>query len=236
MRSNAAAAGSSSMTSTAPGCHFPAGPPVPVLVLRVPPGRQTVNAEPCPGSECSSIRPPCAWTSRRVRAGRGRCRPVERWGRRPVRTPRTPCSWSSARDADPGVGDGDPDLGAGALGADRIRPPSGVNLIALDSRLSKIWRSRMRVGGDRHGRHVVVISRFLRSDHRAQRGDHVGRSWPAVAAFEVQVDPPGLDLGQVQNVVDQIEQVPAAAVDVAIQSSGTIRVVAVGVSARPSVR
>jgi hypothetical protein len=54
----------------------------------------------------------------------------------------------------------------------------------------------------------------LRSGERPQTGDHVAGRRVEAQRFDLQFEPPGLHLRQVEDVVDQPEQMPPAAMDV----------------------
>ena len=98
-----------------------------------------------------------------------------------------------------------------------IRPPSGVNLIAFDSRLLRIcctlaWscRSGGKLGGD-VAIEVDVLLLRQRPGHVALRRRPARRSELAQADLHLAA----FDLGQVENVVDHVQQHPAGALDVA---------------------
>ena len=94
-------------------------------------------------------------------------------------------------------------------------PPAGVNFTALESRLSTICLSarrsarRLEVGRDAGGELELLVAGAGGDDaHRLveQRVE--------AEILEVEADAAGLDLGHVEHVVDDVEQVFAARVDV----------------------
>ena len=94
--------------------------------------------------------------------------------------------------------------------------PWSVNLTALPSRLSKTWRSRvssawMLVGQVGGGSNVKAELLGLGAGADDVR-DAVQESW-AGAGGGSEVELAGLDLGEVEDVVDQREQVLAALLD-----------------------
>ncbi len=91
------------------------------------------------------------------------------------------------------------------------RPPAGVNLTAFDRRLKTIWRTR------RPSALIVISSGSVVSDEldpAAARpfrvhGDRAAQDVRDRHLRELELHPAGLDLGQVEHVVDQREQVRA---------------------------
>ena len=91
--------------------------------------------------------------------------------------------------------------------------PFSVNLLALLARLSRDCRKRVWSAW------IVPRSRWAIDDeavavlrrHRLDRLGHVLDHGHQRERFEVKLHPPGLDLGEVEDVVDQGEQVPARA-------------------------
>ena len=94
--------------------------------------------------------------------------------------------------------------------------PWSVNLAALESRLNSAWRTLVwsacivaEVVGARDDQRVGVLLDQRLDDRRRRRRT----SWPTLERLQEQVHPAGLDLGEVQDVVDQPEQVLAGRVD-----------------------
>ena len=97
-----------------------------------------------------------------------------------------------------------------------MRPPSGVNLTALERRLSTICLSRRGSASSRMPRRDVGGERELlvvgaRGDDPHGVVEEAAERGP----LEVEADAAGLDLRHVEDVVDDVEQVLAALVDVA---------------------
>ncbi len=98
----------------------------------------------------------------------------------------------------------------------RIRPPSGVNLIALLSRLTVIWTELRGIGDDRgeaglhvYGHRVVLAlrERFHERPDLVQRLGHL-------ELREGELHPAGFDLREVEDVVDDLQQQPPRSQDV----------------------
>src|SRR5882762_150740 len=93
-----------------------------------------------------------------------------------------------------------------------ILPPSGVNLIAFESRLSSTWRTRPRsldpqarwCGADDHR---VPTLLHLRLDAAGR----FGQQCREIDCLRLQLHPPRGDTLQVEQLVDQLEQMPAVA-------------------------
>ena len=96
------------------------------------------------------------------------------------------------------------------------RPPAGVNFTALDSRLSTICLSARR-SARRPSSGEILRDQFELLVLRARRDDAHGFRQQAVEVelLEIEADAAGLDLRHVENVVDDVEQILAAAADVA---------------------
>ena len=94
-----------------------------------------------------------------------------------------------------------------------VTVPFSVNLFALLARLSSAWRNRIWSAW------IVPRSRRTIDDdtiavlrrHGLDRLGHVLDQWRQREQFEVKLHPPRLDLGQVEDVVDQREQMAARA-------------------------
>ena len=92
-----------------------------------------------------------------------------------------------------------------------MRPPSGVNLTALDSRFSRICfslRSSATISPSAGStsqveRDAVALRALANQRHR------IGDRRRQVESRELELHPPGLDLRQVEDVVDQREQMPS---------------------------
>ena len=105
------------------------------------------------------------------------------------------------------------------------RPPSGVNFTALERRFSRIcltFRSSATMSATRgvHGRgeRDPVPGRPL-----PDQGQRIVQGGGQVEPPELQLEPSGLHLGQVEDVVDQGEEMPARGQDV-LQVLGLLRV------------
>ena len=124
------------------------------------------------------------------------------------------------RDADAGVDHVDRQALAAprprADPATTVTPPLSVNLMALPTRLVTICRTRdgsvRTVSGTASGALEPQPDAFLLRAHR-QDLDHLADDRVRGAADLLELQPPGLDLGQIENVVDQLQQVLAARVD-----------------------
>ena len=95
-----------------------------------------------------------------------------------------------------------------------VRPPDFVNFTALDSKLSRICRRRSAsTNAARSAAHPSAVDDLvfneLRADECFQLSKHVGQTHSA----GMETHPPRLDLGEVQDVVDQREQVVLVALD-----------------------
>ena len=111
-----------------------------------------------------------------------------------------------------------------------VTVPFSVNLLALLARLSSACRSRIwsawivpRSGVAIDDDPIAVLRR-----HRLDRLGHVLDQRRQRERFEMKLHPPGLDLGEVEDVVDQREQVAARAehaierLDVLLQRLGIL--------------
>ena len=105
-------------------------------------------------------------------------------------------------------------------------PPASVNLIALDRRLRTIWRSERssattrRQPADKRRADDDALAVGLRL-HQRQR--IAATSSLSVDAGEVRSSLPGLDLGKVEQVVDQADHMLAGGMDVAGDIRGSAR-------------
>ena len=106
-------------------------------------------------------------------------------------------------------------------------PPRSVNLIAFDSRLRRICRSRMSsvsmVSGSAVARAPIVKLEVLLLGHVAERALDVVAKAPTAAPASVDHHRARLDLGQIEDLVDQREQVGARLVDVSARSASACR-------------
>ena len=188
-------------------------------------GRRTVNVLPLPSSLSSETSPPSSRHSSRTI---DRPRPVPEYSRviaspsgrtlEPWRNfSNTSCCSSGLMPMPVSVTFSRRSPSSSRSAETRIRPPSGVNLIAFDSRLLRIcwtlaWSCR---SGGKRGRRVAVELDVLllgqRPGHVALRGDERADLELAEADFHLAA----FDLGQVENVVDHVEQHPAGTLDVA---------------------
>ena len=97
--------------------------------------------------------------------------------------------------------------------ASMVMVPCSVNLLALLMRFSSACRSRIwsacivPIAASQLTDDLVAVLRRQRLDGL----DHVVDQRRKRERFEMKLHPPGLDLGQVEDVVDQGEQVPARA-------------------------
>ena len=101
--------------------------------------------------------------------------------------------------------------------APTVMLPRSVNLTALPSRLSRIWRSLSwsvielgQVGRDRPWRAAPPVL-----DHRLDRAQALVDQRLERERGRPHLDPPGLDLGQVEHGVDQRQQMLGADQDLA---------------------
>ena len=117
-------------------------------------------------------------------------------------------------DADPGVGDGDLDPVAGPEGRDGDRASGGCELDRVREEVEHHLLQLAGVGDQGQRRfHLALELDGLRPRQRLHRGDNVPRGLLEVDRLHVQVHLAGLDLREVQDVVDQLQKVLAAGVD-----------------------
>jgi hypothetical protein len=91
-----------------------------------------------------------------------------------------------------------------------------VNLIALFKRLLSIWRTRWASIIMLAGRPVgqrEFDGKPLGLGVSAVDADELGQPSRAISCSPVELDSPGFDLGQIEHVVDDVEQVLTRAVD-----------------------
>ena len=179
-------------------------------------GSVNTNVLPLPSSLSTQIRPPWSSTSRFESA---RPSPV------PSRcaTPASPCwnsskirSRSSRRDAGAGIGHRDPHLAVDLRRAHVDAPPAGVNFTAFESRLKITCRIRRSspsttsTSGVRGERDLDAVLRRLLAHHDDAALERLAER----ERRDLELDLPGLDLGQVEDVVDQREQMVSRGEDV----------------------
>ena len=93
--------------------------------------------------------------------------------------------------------------------------PRSVNLQALLRRLKRAWRTFVRsariapIASGQRDLQAVRVLRGQRLDHRGDVADEAGH----VEALEVELHLAGLDLGEIEHGVDQLQQVLAGRVD-----------------------
>ena len=98
--------------------------------------------------------------------------------------------------------------------AARVIRPCSVNLAALLNRLNRLWRSLVWIGTHRaHAvrRTTTRVLAFLAI--RLDYGLHLGDQVRDLKVFDENIHLAGLDLGQVEDIVDQAEQVHASLLD-----------------------
>ena len=181
------------------------------------------NVDPSPGPSLSAhMRPPISSASRLLIASPSPVPPYLRvvdesawendWNRRSI---------ASARQADAGVAHGERELAAvvrprGFAVTVSTTSPASVNFTALDSRLSEDLAQPRHVALDRR-RHVALEEvREVEALLDGARGDEVERRLDALAQVErlrLDVHAPGLDLREVEDVVDDGEQRVAGLAD-----------------------
>ncbi len=119
--------------------------------------------------------------------------------------------------ADAAVGDAEHDTVAReARPRTVMRPPAGVNLTAFDKRLSATCLTARRSARRRRSDDIrdVTSSRFSWAREETTRMDSAEQRIE-IEVLEVETDAAGLDLRHIENVVDDVEQILAAAVNVA---------------------
>ena len=96
------------------------------------------------------------------------------------------------------------------------RPPAGVNFTALDKQIEHDLLERAAVGAQPElGRNLRDQLELLVLRARRDDAHGFGQQGIEVELLEIEADAAGLDLGHVENVVDDVEQILAAAADVA---------------------
>ena len=99
--------------------------------------------------------------------------------------------------------------------ADQMQPSSGVYLMAFESRLYRIWRRRPGSASTTSGGSTTTSTRWrLRSASGRMPATDAPTAWPISTGFDGQFEPARLDLGEVEDIVDQGQQVVATAADV----------------------
>ena len=181
-----------------------------------PTGSVNVNVDPCPTWLLTQMRPPCNSTNfRREREAEPRAFDLLARPSRPAGTPRRRPPGPRARcpprcrhrDLD------DPIVHRHARTS--IRPPSGVNLIALESRFSTtclIFRSSARTSPSR-GSDRRLQRDPLAPGPLADEGHGVVDSRGQVEVRQLELHLPRLDLGEVEDVVDQRQLMLGGGVD-----------------------
>ena len=183
-------------------------------VVRPSTGSVTEKVEPCPGRDSTQILPPCISTMRlRDRQARGRCRPSSWWPScRPAGTPRR--SWPGRPRRCP----------------DRCRAPTSVNeplaadaLIVTSPVIGELDRvadeieqhlgeaALVAVRRRQVGRHLDLERELLLGGERLDRAEHAVHHVLDRIVGERERELAGLDLRQVEHVVDQAEQMLAVA-------------------------
>ena len=89
-----------------------------------------------------------------------------------------------------------------------------MNLIAFDRRFSTIWRTRPGSASIADRRERGHDGEALLVGERLERRDRLADEVVEVEPDGLEVEPAGLDAGQVEDVVDELEEVQARAVDV----------------------
>ena len=138
------------------------------------------------------------------------------------KAPKIACRFSGAMPMPVSVTENATPSGRRSGAACRSRPtrsttrPLAVNLTALDSRLPQHLAQPLPVGehlGRRVGVDVDRERQALLRGHRLERGLDVLQQRAQREALRVDVHPARLDLGQVEDVVDELQQVRAGRMD-----------------------
>src|SRR5713226_4101826 len=184
-----------------------------------PPGRNgmlNVNVEPAPAWLFTQIRPPWSSTNFRERASPSPVPSCLTVLAPTCRNSSNTASWSSGAMPTPvSLTDTSTDPSTGTARTS-IRPPSGVNLIAFDNKFSNDLPNLSLVRP--HLAQLLIDARVERNSPApgplADEGQRAVERLRKVKVCEFELHSPGLDLREVEDVVDQRQQMRARRVDV----------------------